>query len=114
MPRVKRGVTAHRRHKKILKMAKGYRNIRRTSYRRALEAVMKAGLHAYRNRREKKRDMRSLWIIRINAAIVQHGLSYSRFIHLLASKGIIMNRKMLSELAATQPMTFEKIVNFVK
>ena len=95
-------------------MAEGYRNIRRTSYRRALEAVMKAGQHAYRDRRKKKRTMRQLWIARINATIVEYGMSYSVFINKLTTKGVLLNRKVLSELAAVKPETFTKVVEAVK
>lgn len=114
MARVKRGVTTKRRHKKILKMAKGYRNIRRTAYRRAVEAVMKAGRHAYQGRRQKKRDFRGLWIIRINAALKGTDMNYSRFIGGMAAKNIKLNRKVLSELAIHNPEVFSKVVAAAK
>lgn len=99
MPRVKRGVTAHARHKKILKQAKGYRGARGNVYRVAKQAVIKAGQYAYRDRRQKKRQFRQLWIIRINAAARECGLSYSLFINGLSKAGIEVDRKMLAELA---------------
>lgn len=114
MARVKRGLTNHRRHKKVLKMAKGYRNVRRTNYRRALEAVMKSGQHAYKGRKLKKRDYRGLWIARINAAVRVHGMSYSVFINALATKGIDLNRKVLADMAANNPEAFAKVVASVK
>ncbi|MCK5876723.1 MAG: 50S ribosomal protein L20 [Candidatus Marithrix sp.] len=99
MPRVKRGVTAHARHKKILKQAKGYRGARRNIYRVAKQAVIKAGQYAYRDRKQRKRQFRQLWIIRINAAARECGLSYSCFINGLHKAGIEVDRKMLAELA---------------
>ena len=111
MTRVKRGVTTRKRHKKVLKLAKGYRNIRRTSYRRAIETVMKAGLHAYADRKKKKRTFRQLWIARLSAALSTTGLSYSKFIHGLETKNILLNRKVLSEIAIKQPEAFLKIVD---
>ncbi|MFN7160610.1 MAG: 50S ribosomal protein L20 [Candidatus Gracilibacteria bacterium] len=114
MSRVKRGVVTKRRHKKIMKLAKGYRNIRHSSFRRAKETIMKAGMHAFADRRKKKRVFRSLWILRINAAVREHGLSYSVFMNKLMEKGITLNRKTLSEMAVTQPETFAKIVESVK
>ena len=99
MPRVKRGVTAHARHKKILQAAKGYRGFRRNVIRVAKQAVTKAGQYAYRDRRQRKREFRALWIVRINAAAREHGLSYSRFIDGLHKAGIEIDRKILAELA---------------
>ena len=99
MPRVKRGVTAHARHKKILQAAKGYRGFRRNVIRVAKQAVTKAGQYAYRDRRQRKRVFRALWIVRINAAAREHGLSYSRFIDGLHKAGIEIDRKILAELA---------------
>lgn len=99
MARVKRGVTARARHKKVLKAAKGYYNARRKVYRVAKQAVIKAGQYAYRDRKAKKREFRKLWIIRINAAARLHGLSYSRFINGLKKSNIAVDRKMLAELA---------------
>ncbi len=108
--RVKRGVTARSRHKKILKLTKGYSKARRTSYRKANEAVIKALSYQYRDRRNIKRDMRSLWITRISAAAVQNGTSYSVLMNGLKQANITINRKMLAELAATQPKAFEAVV----
>lgn len=99
MPRVKRGVTAHARHKKILQAAKGYRGFRRNVIRVAKQAVTKAGQYAYRDRRQRKRQFRALWIVRINAAAREHELSYSRFIDGLHKAGIEIDRKILAELA---------------
>lgn len=114
MSRVKRGTTTHRRHKKILKMAKGYRNVRRTNYRRALEAVMKAGQHAYKGRKLKKRDFRTLWIARINAAVRMHGMTYSTFMHALRVKGIELNRKSLADMAVNSPEMFATFMTTLK
>lgn len=111
--RVKRGVVRHRRHKKIRALAKGYRGMRRTSFRKANEAVMKAGQHAYRDRKKKKRTFRGLWIIRLNAAVRGMGISYSIFIKNLKDKKVDLNRKVLSELAINDPKIFEKIVKTV-
>jgi len=99
MPRVKRGVTAHARHKKVLKEAKGYYGARSKVYRVAKQAVIKAGQYAYRDRRQKKRQFRALWIVRINAAAREHGLSYSRFIKGLKQAGVEMDRKVLADIA---------------
>ncbi|MDM8558398.1 50S ribosomal protein L20 [Candidatus Parabeggiatoa sp. HSG14] len=99
MPRVKRGVTAHARHKKILKQAKGYRGARRNVFRVAKQAVIKAGQYAYRDRRQRKRQFRRLWIARINAAARECGLSYSRFMNGLLKAEVEVDRKMLAELA---------------
>lgn len=112
--RVKSSVTKRKRHKKILKLARGYYGAHSRSYRRAMEAVLKAGEHAYRDRKLKKRNFRRLWITRINAAVRQHGLSYSRFINGLKKAGIQLNRKALAELAVTDPDAFAKIVARVK
>lgn len=110
MPGVKRGVTAHTRHKKILKLAKGYRGRRKNVFRIAKEAVMKAGQYAYRDRRQKKRQFRVLWIARINAAVREHGLSYSNFMNGIKKAGIELDRKVLSHLAVLDKAAFEKIV----
>jgi large subunit ribosomal protein L20 len=112
--RVKRGVTAHRRHKKYLKMAKGYRGGRSTLYRTAREAVERALCYAYRDRKVRKREMRSLWIQRINAATREHGLSYSRFINGLSVAGIALNRKVLADLAIREKAGFAKLVEMAK
>lgn len=99
MARVKRGVTAHARHKKILAEAKGYRGFRSKIFRVAKQAVIKAGQYAYRDRRQKKRDFRALWIVRINAAARDCGLSYSRFMDGLHKAGVEVDRKMLADIA---------------
>ena len=109
MARVKRGVTAGRRHKKILNKAKGYYNARRKVFRAAKQAVIKAGQYAYRDRRAKKRDFRSLWITRINAAAREFGMSYSKMINGLKKAEIEIDRKMLADLAVNQPEAFASI-----
>lgn len=114
MPRVKRGTTAHRRHKKILKLAKGYRGKRKNVFKLAKNAVMKAGMNAYRDRRLKKRTFHQLWILRINAACREHEMKYSRFIYGLELAGIMINRKMLSELATNNPEVFKELVDAAK
>lgn len=114
MPRVKRGTTAHRRHKKILKLAKGYRGKRKNVFKLAKNAVMKAGMNAYRDRRLKKRTFHQLWILRINAACREHEMKYSRFIYGLELAGIMINRKMLSELATNHPEVFKELVEAAK
>lgn len=106
MARVKRGVTAHARHKKVLKKAKGYYGGRSRVYRAAKQAVVKAGLYAYRDRRVKKREIRALWIQRINAGAREHGLSYSRFIDGLAKAGVALDRKVLADLAIHDKAAF--------
>lgn len=111
MARVKRGVTSHARHKKILKLAKGYRGRSSTNYRIALERVEKALQYAYRDRRNRKRDFRSLWIQRINAGVREHGLTYSRFMHGIDLAGIAVDRKVLSELAVNEPDAFKALVD---
>ena len=111
--RVTTGKVRHRRHKKILKLAKGYRGMRNSTFKMANQAVMKAGQHAYRDRRKKKRVFRALWIARLNAATRAHGMSYSRLINGLKNKKIELNRKTLSELAIHEPAVFEKIVKTV-
>ncbi|MDG6095200.1 50S ribosomal protein L20 [Acetobacter sp. AN02] len=110
MARVKRGVTSHARHKKVLELAKGYRGRSSTNYRIALERVEKALQYAYRDRRNKKRDFRSLWIQRINAAVREHGLTYSRFINGLDKAGIEIDRKVLAAIAFDDAATFGEIV----
>ncbi len=109
MPRVKRGVTRHKRHKRILDQAKGYRGARSRSFRVAKQAVIKAGQYAYRDRRQKKRQFRALWIARINAAARQHGLSYSQFIHGLTSADVGLDRKILAELAVHEQEAFAEL-----
>ena len=114
MPRVKRGVTAHARHKKILNLAKGYRGRRKNVYRVAKQAVMKAGQYAYRDRRQRKRQFRALWITRINAAARECGLSYSVFMNGLKKASIDIDRKVLADLAVFDKAAFEKIVQRAK
>lgn len=110
MARVKRGVTAHARHKKILARAAGYRDRSKTSYRVALEKVEKALRYAYRDRRNRKRAFRRLWIQRINAGARGHGLTYSQFMNGLAKAGVEVDRRMLSDLAAREPEGFRALV----
>ncbi len=110
MARVKRGVTTHARHKKVLDLAKGYRGRGGTAYRIAIEKVEKALRYAYRDRRNKKRDFRALWIQRINAGMREHGLTYSQFMHGLKIAGIDLDRKVLSDLAIREPEAFGAIV----
>ena len=114
MARVKRGVIAHRRHKKILDRAKGYYGARSRVYRVAFQAVIKAGQYAYRDRRQKKRQFRALWIARINAASRMNGLSYSRLINGLKKAAIEIDRKMLADLAVHDKAAFGSIVEQVK
>jgi large subunit ribosomal protein L20 len=114
MPRVKRGVTAHARHKKILKLAKGFRGRRKNVFRVAKQAVMKAAQYAYRDRRTRKRVFRALWIARINAASRELGVSYSRFMAGLKKAGIELDRKVLADMAVRDPAAFGGIVAQVK
>ncbi len=114
MPRVKRGTKKRARRSKILRMAKGYWGAKSHNYRTAKEAVEKAFLYAYRDRRARKRDFRRLWIVRIKAAAEQGGLSYSRFIRGLKKLGIELDRKILADLAVNHPQTFLRIVQRVK
>jgi large subunit ribosomal protein L20 len=114
MPRVKRGVTARARHKKVLALAKGFRGRRKNVYRIAKQAVMKAGQYAYRDRRAKKREFRRLWIARINAASRALGLTYSRFMAGLKKAQIDIDRKVLSDMAIHDPAGFGSIVEKVK
>jgi large subunit ribosomal protein L20 len=114
MPRVKRGVTARARHKKILALAKGYRGRRKNVYRVAKQAVMKAGQYAYRDRRAKKRDFRRLWIARINAAVRELGMTYSQFINGMNKAGIALDRKVLSDIAIHDKAAFAGIVEQAK
>lgn len=106
MTRVKRGVTAHKRHKRVFKQTKGYQGLRRHSIKKAREALLKAWQYAYRDRRTRKRDFRRLWIQRINAGARQHGLSYSQLMHGLNQAGVELDRKILAELAYRQPEAF--------
>ena len=114
MARVKKGVTAHARHKKILKLAKGYRGTRSRLFKKANETVMKALYYARRDRRAKKREFRQLWIARINAAARINGTTYSRFIAGLAKAGVEVNRKMLADLAVNDAAAFAKLVEVAK
>ena len=114
MPRVKRGVTAHARHKKILDLAKGYRGRRKNVYRIAKQAVMKAGQYAYRDRRQRKRQFRALWIARINAAARECCLSYRVFMNGLKKASIEVERKVLADLAVFDKKAFEQIVEQAK
>ena len=114
MPRVKRGVTAHARHKKILALAKGYRGRRKNVYRVAKQAVMKAGQYAYRDRRQRKRQFRSLWIARINAAARELGMKYSTFMNGLKRAQIEVDRKVLAELAVHDATAFAAICEQAK
>jgi large subunit ribosomal protein L20 len=111
MAHVKRGTTAHARHKKVLKLAKGYRGRSKNCYRIALERVEKALQYAYRDRRNRKRDFRALWIQRINAGVREHGLTYSRFVNGLTKAGIEIDRKVLADLAVREPIAFKAIVD---
>ncbi len=114
MPRVKGGVTTRRRHKKILKLAKGYRGAKSKLFRVAKQQVMKSGNYAYIHRRLKKRDFRKLWIARINAAARNNGLSYSRMMYGLKAAGVGINRKVLADLAVNDPAAFSELVDLAK
>ncbi|MGE0743700.1 MAG: 50S ribosomal protein L20 [Rhodospirillales bacterium] len=111
MARVKRGVTTHARHKKVLDQAKGFRGRNSTNYRIAMEKVEKALQYAYRDRRNKKRTFRALWIQRINAGVREHGMTYSQFINGINKAGIEIDRKVLSDLAIREPAAFKAIVD---
>jgi large subunit ribosomal protein L20 len=114
MARVKRGVTAHARHKKIIKQAKGYYGRRKNVFRAAVQAVEKAGQYAYRDRRQRKRNFRALWIQRINAAARELGLTYGRFINGLGKAGVEIDRKVLADLAVREPEAFKSLVDKAK
>ncbi len=114
MPRVKRGVTARRRHKKILKLAKGYRGARSRTFKVANQAVLKAGQYAYRDRRQKKRQFRSLWIVRINAQARENGLSYSRLMNGLLKAGVAVDRKVLADIAVHDKAAFAQLAEQAK
>ncbi len=114
MPRANSTVPRKQKHKKIIKSAKGYFGTRKSNYRTAKDAVQKALQYSYRDRRAKKREFRRLWIMRINAAAHQHGLSYNEFIHKLKSNNISLNRKVLADLAMNNPNAFEGIVKDLK
>ncbi|HIB26434.1 MAG TPA: 50S ribosomal protein L20 [Candidatus Marinimicrobia bacterium] len=113
MPRANSSVPRHRRHRKIVKQAKGYYGARSRNFKAAKDAVEKAGLYAYRDRRQRKRQFRRLWIIRINAAARQHGLSYSRFIAGMKAKGIDLDRKVLADMAMNEPDAFAELAKSV-
>lgn len=114
MPRVKRGVTAKARHKKVLKAAKGYYGARSRSFRVANQAVTKAGQYAYRDRKVRKREFRALWIQRIGAAAKENGLSYSRFIHGLKEAGVELDRKVLADIAVHDSVAFGQLAEQAK
>ena len=114
MARVKRGTTTHARHKKVLKQSKGFVGRSSTNYRIAIERLEKSLQYAYRDRRVKKREFRALWIQRINAAVREHGITYSRFIHALQATGIEMDRKVLAAIAYDDPASFSEIVKAVQ
>ncbi len=114
MARVKRGTTVRKRHKKILKLTKGYKLGRKNLFRQAKQAVLKAGQHAYRDRRNKKRDFRRLWIVQLNAAVRAHELSYSQFIYGLDKTGLKLNRKVLAQLSIEAPAQFADVISKVK
>jgi len=113
MPRANSSVPRHRRHRKIVKQAKGYYGVRKSNFRAAKDAVERSLQFSYRDRRQKKRTIRSLWIIRINAAVREHGLNYSTFVNLLKNKNIMMNRKTLAYLAVNDKDAFDAIVKSV-
>tara|TARA_B100000614_G_scaffold19709_1_gene15925 strand:- start:1303 stop:1653 length:351 start_codon:yes stop_codon:yes gene_type:complete len=113
MPRANSSVPRRKKHKKIIKQAKGYFGTRKSNYRTAKDAVQRALTYAYRDRRQKKRDFRRLWIIRINAAVRSRGLTYSKFISLLSSNGVDINRKSLAHLAVSDSEAFTKLVDSV-
>ena len=114
MVRVKHGKVTRKRHNKMTKMAKGYRGGRKNLFRRAKNAVAKAGMHAYTDRRKKKRDFRRIWITRINAAVRAEGWMYSRFMNALSEKKVIVDRKILADIAVHKPEVFKKVVEFAK
>ncbi len=114
MPRANSSVPRHRRHRKVVKQAKGYYGARSRNFKSAKEAVMKAGLYAYRDRRQKRRFFRGLWITRINAAARQHGMSYSALIAGLKDSGIELDRKILADMAMNHPEAFAEIIKTVQ
>jgi large subunit ribosomal protein L20 len=114
MPRVKRGSTAHKRHKRILRQAKGYYGTRSRLIKTARETVERGWKYAYRDRKQRKRQFRILWIARINAAVREHGLSYSRFIHGLSQAGVEVDRKNLADLAVSDPQAFADLAKLAK
>jgi len=114
MPRVKRGSAAHKRHKRILRQAKGYFGARRRLIKTAREAVERGWRYAYRDRKLRKREFRILWIARINAGVREHGLSYSRFMHGLSAAGVEVDRKSLADLAVSDPQAFADLAKLAK
>ena len=114
MPRVKRGITTHRRHKKVLALTKGHRGTKHSLYRRANESMLKSLSYAYAHRRERKGDMRRLWILRINAASRAQGLTYGHFIDGLKKSGVEINRKILADMAVREPGAFSDLVTIAK
>ncbi len=114
MPRVKRGITTHKRHKKVLALTKGHRATKHSLYRRAHESMLKSLSYAYFHRRERKGDMRRLWILRINAASRAQGLTYSEFIKGLKKSGVALNRKILADMAVREPESFANLVTIAK
>ena len=114
MPRVTGGTTTRQRHKKVLKLTKGHRGTNRSLYRRAHESMLHSLSYAYRHRREKKREMRQLWIARINAAARQHGLPYNKFMHGLIQAGVTIDRKMLADMAVREPEAFARLVEVAR
>ena len=114
MPRVKRGSAAHKRHKRILRQAKGYYGTRRRLIKTAREAVERGWKYSYRDRKQRKRQFRILWIARINAAVREHGLSYSRFMHGLSEAGVEVDRKNLADLAVSDPQAFADLASLAK
>jgi large subunit ribosomal protein L20 len=114
MPRARSGTVHHKRHKRVMRAIRGHRGAVRRQYRLAKEALVRAGVYAYRDRRNFKRDIRSLWIIRLSAACRARGFSYSRFIVALRKANVVLNRKMLSELAISDPPGFDKVVETIR
>ena len=114
MPRVKSGVTTHRRHKKVLALTKGHRATKHSLYRRAHESMLKSLSYAYRHRRERKGDMRRLWILRVNAASRAQGLTYSQFMDGLKKAGVAVNRKMLADMAVSAPESFANLITIAR
>ena len=114
MPRVKRGVTSHRRHKKVLALTKGHRATKHSLFRRANESMLKSLSYAYAHRRERKGDMRRLWITRVNAASRAEGLTYGQLIHGLKRSGVEVNRKMLADMAVREPESFSNLVGVAR
>lgn len=114
MTRVKRGVTSRKRHKKELKLAKGYRGTRSKHIKKARESLLHAGKYALRDRRARKGEMRRLWIVRLNAALKEHGVRYSEFIQLMSAANVLVNRKLLSDVAFRDPVAFTKLVGDIR